>query len=66
MGLAPLLASSRGHLDLLDLLLLVLLLLGERPEGEGPELPPGLLLLLLGLRALVALGPDIELHGQIF
>ena len=63
MGLAPLLASSRGHLALL---LLVLLLLGGRPEGEGPQRPIGLLLLLLGLRALVALGPDIELHGQIF
>ena len=52
MGLAPLLASSRGHLALLlHLLLLVLLLLGGRPEGEGPQRPIGLLLLLLGLRA---------------
>ena len=51
MGLAPLPDSPRGHLALLHLLLLALLL-GGRPEGEGPERPPGLLLLGLDVRAL--------------
>ena len=47
MGLALLPESPRGRLAHL----LLLLLLGGLPEGEGPERPPGLL--LLGLRALV-------------
>ena len=48
MGLvAPLPGSPRGHLGLLHLLC-ALPLLGGWPEGEGPERPPGLL--LLGLR----------------
>ena len=63
MGLAPLPDSSRGHLALLHLLLLALLLLGGRPEGEGPERVPGLLLLLLGLRALVLQGAAVAALG---
>ena len=50
MGLAP----PPDSLPLLPLLLLLLLLLVGRPEGKGPERPPGLLLLLLD-RSLLAL-----------
>ena len=50
MGLAP----PPDSLPLLHLLLLLLLLLVGRPEGKGPEWPPGLLLLLLD-RSLLAL-----------
>ena len=50
MGLAP----PPDSLPLLHLLLLLLLLLVGRPEGKGPERPPGLLLLLLD-RSLLAL-----------
>ena len=63
MGLAPLPDSSRGHLALLHLLLLALLLLGGQPEGEGPERPPGLLLLVLGLRALALHGAAVTALG---
>merc|ERR1719370_1981947 len=70
LGLVPLPDGPRGHLALL-LLLLLALLLGGRPEGEGPERPPGLLLLGLDVRALAlhrgavaALGVGASLLGR--
>ena len=63
MGLvAPLPGSPRGHLGLLHLLC-ALPLLGGWPEGEGPERPPGLLLLVLGLRALALHGAAVTALG---